>query len=71
MRSRSTRGSAAITTSTNLTYGFGIQHYFTRNLGARAEWQRYSGLSARNDRTGLRAETDVGTGTLGVLWRFE
>ena len=63
--------STGYATGSNITYGLGIQYYFTRNLGARAEWQRYSQVSARSDQTGVQGASDIGTATLGVLWRFE
>jgi OmpA-OmpF porin, OOP family len=33
-------------TSMGLTWGLGAQYDFTRNLGVRAEWQRYNGVEA-------------------------
>lgn len=44
---------------TELTVGFGVQYDFTRNLGVRAQWQRY--------------DTDpdaIDFVSVGVLWKF-
>lgn len=58
-------------TSTGLTFGFGGQYDFTRNIGVRAEWQRYSKMKARNNATGAEDDGDVDALTLGVLYRFQ
>lgn len=55
--SRVTQGGAVFNTSdkgTDLTLGLGVQFNFTRNLGARAEWQRYNDVN-RTDVDVLRA----------------
>lgn len=57
--------------STGLTFGFGGEYDFARNLGVRAEWQRYSKMKARNDATGAEDDGDVDALTLGVLYRFQ
>jgi OOP family OmpA-OmpF porin len=44
---------------TELTYGIGAQYDFTRNLGARLQWQRYN-----------TDPDDVDFISLGVVWRF-
>ena len=54
------RGTAS-DTGTDLTLGLGVGYDFTRNLGVRAEWQRYNDFS---DAGGL----DVFS--LGVVYRF-
>ena len=41
-----------------LTYGFGAQWDFTRNLGARVGWQRYD------------ADSEVDYINVGIVWRF-
>ena len=41
-----------------LTYGFGVQWDFTRNLGFRAGWQRYD------------ADSEVDYINVGVIWKF-
>jgi len=53
-------------TNTDATYGLGAQWDFTRNLGVRAEWQRYPGLGG-----GALRKTDVDVLRVGALWRFQ
>jgi OmpA-OmpF porin, OOP family len=43
---------------TELTYGIGAQYDFTRNLGARLQWQRYD------------TDEEVDFFSIGVLWKF-
>ena len=43
---------------TELTYGIGVQWDFTRNLGARAQWQRYD------------TDDAVDYLSIGIVWRF-
>lgn len=45
--------------STDLTYGVGVQYDITRNLGARAQWQRYD-----------TDPTEVDLLSVGVVYRF-
>lgn len=45
---------------TDLTYGLGARFDFTRNLGARAEWQRYNDVSG----------SDIDVMSIGVVYRF-
>ena len=51
--------------STDLTFGAGAEYGFTRNLAARAEWQRYDGVGG--DTTG---KEDLDVFSLGLLYRF-
>jgi OmpA-OmpF porin, OOP family len=44
--------------STDLTYGIGVQYDLGRNLGFRAQWQRYD------------ADEEADFISIGVLWRF-
>ena len=44
--------------STDLTYGVGLQYDFTRNLGARAQWQRYD------------SDAEVDLLSIGIVYRF-
>jgi len=50
---------------TGVTWGLGAQWDFTRNFGARAEWQRYR-VDAGSAGTG-----DVDNLNIGVLYRFQ
>jgi OOP family OmpA-OmpF porin len=56
----------------DFTFGFGLGYDFTRNLGVRGEWQRYSkvggGETALGAGVGQKSDVDV----LGIsaLWRF-
>lgn len=49
----------------DLTFAFGARFDITRNLGVRAEWQRYLDVGG-----GEIGEDDVDVLSLGVLWRF-
>jgi OOP family OmpA-OmpF porin len=49
----------------DLTFGFGLQFDVTKNLGLRAEWQRYQDLGG--SRIG---ESDVDVMSIGVVYRF-
>lgn len=64
-----TSGSAGIQTGdktdTGFTYGVGFGFDFSRNLGLRAEWQRFSKVAGQGD------DTDIDNYSLGVLWRFQ
>ena len=51
---------------TGLTFGLGAGYDFTKNLGARIEWQRYSSVKA-----GTAGDSDVDFFNIGVLWRFQ
>jgi OOP family OmpA-OmpF porin len=51
--------------NTDLTFGLGLRYDVTPSLGVRAEWQRYSDVSA--DAFG---ESDLDLVSIGVLWRF-
>lgn len=50
-----------------LTYGLGAQYDFTRNLGARAEWQRYHKMGGGD----LGTEFNVDVLSIGALWNFQ
>ena len=58
-------------TTTDLTYGIGGQYDFSRNLGLRAEWQRFSKMKAHDDSTGDDSTGDVDALTIGVIYRFQ
>jgi len=49
----------------DLTFAFGARFDVTRNLGIRAEWQRYLNVGG-----GEIGEDDVDVLSVGVLWRF-
>jgi OOP family OmpA-OmpF porin len=44
---------------TDLSFGVGVSYNFTRNLGVRAEWERFESSDA-----------DASLITIGLLWRF-
>jgi len=50
--------SAGSDDKTELTYGLGVQYDFTRNLGARAQWQRYD------------TDNEVDVLSVGIVYRF-
>ena len=49
----------------NATYGLGAQADFTRNIGARLEFQAFPGVGGSTI-----IDNDVQTVTLSALWRF-
>jgi OOP family OmpA-OmpF porin len=53
-------------TNTDLTYGVGAQYDINRQLGIRAEWQRYTSMG--NNATIGKSDVDVMS--IGALWRF-
>ena len=62
-------GTAAFSTSeskTNWKAGLGLQYYFTKSIGARAEWERYR--VPNGDGTGGTADVDLFS--LGLVVRF-
>jgi OOP family OmpA-OmpF porin len=54
-------GVSADDSETGFTFGVGLRYDFTRNLGVRAEWQRYNEVAE---------DTDVNLLSIGVIWRF-
>jgi len=52
-------------TNNDLTFGFGVRYDFTKNLGVRAEWQKYSDVGGGNI-----GESDVDVISVGVIWKF-
>ncbi len=52
------KGPGGSTDSTDLTYGVGVQYDFNRNLGARAQWQRYD------------SEAEVDLFSIGIVYKF-
>ena len=60
-----TRTDNASEKNTDLTFAFGARFDITRNLGVRAEWQRYLDVGG-----GEIGEDDVDVLSVGVLWRF-
>jgi OOP family OmpA-OmpF porin len=63
-------GASGDKTTTDLTYGLGVQFDFTRNLGIRGEWQRYSGIKTPSTAVTDEDDTDVDVLSIGVLWKF-
>ncbi len=51
--------------NTDLTYGIGVRWDFTKNLGARAEYQIYKDVGGGNI-----GEGDVDVISVGVIWKF-
>lgn len=60
-----TTGFGVSDNSTDVTYGLGAQYSLARNLGVRAEWQRYD--SVGGDNTG---KDDIDLFSVGVLFKF-
>ena len=59
-------------TSTGLTWGLGGEWDFTRNIGARVEWQRFNGMKAQCDAIGCTEDKgDVDSLSLGIVYRFQ
>ena len=52
-------------TNNDLTYGFGVRYDFSRELGVRGEWQRYSKVGG-----GDLDKSDVDVISVGVVWNF-
>ena len=52
--------------SSGLTFGVGGQYDFSRNMGVRAEWQRYADVGG--DNTG--GESDIDVMSIGVVFKF-
>jgi OmpA-OmpF porin, OOP family len=52
-------------TSTDLTYGVGVQYHVNRQIGVRAEWQRYTNMGG-----GIISEVDVDVMSIGLVFRF-
>jgi OOP family OmpA-OmpF porin len=52
-------------TNTDLTYGFGLRWDFTKNLGARLEYQVYKDVGG-----GDVGESDAEVMSVGVIWKF-
>jgi len=58
-------GGSASETNTDLTFGIGARFDFTRNLGVRAEWQKYQDMGG-----GVIGEGDVDAISVGIVWKF-
>lgn len=52
-------------TNTDLTFAFGVKFDITRNLGVRAEWQRYLDVGG-----GDIGEDDIDVLSVGLVYRF-
>ena len=57
-------GAGSSNTNNDLTYGLGLQYDFTRNIGARAEWQRYHDMGSGDG-------VNVDVLRVGALYRFQ
>lgn len=53
-------------TTTDLTFGVGVRYDFTRSMGVRAEWQRYSKVEAPS---GL-GDSDIDVLSIGLVVKF-
>lgn len=51
---------------TDFTYGVGLKYDFTRNIAARAEFQRYNNLGETN----TTGQSDVNMWTVGLMFKF-
>ena len=71
-RSRAELANAAAgkKSTSNITFGVGLQYDFGRHVGLRAEWQRYQNVKARNDATGVEMQSDLSTFGASLVWRF-
>ena len=58
-------GGSISESTTDLTFGIGARYDFTRNLGVRAEWQKYSDVGG-----GDIGEADIDVISVGVIWKF-
>ena len=54
----------------NPTYGVGVQYFFTRSLGVRAESQRYMKMGGGQN-GGQLSESDWNAYTVSLLWKFQ
>jgi OOP family OmpA-OmpF porin len=61
-----TGGQSTEETNTDLTFGFGAQYNFNRQLGLRAEWQRYADMGDNS----TIGESDVDVLSVGIVYRF-
>jgi OmpA-OmpF porin, OOP family len=53
-------------TNTDLTYGVGVQYHINRQIGVRAEWQRYTNMGD----SATIGESDVDVMSIGLVFRF-
>ncbi len=51
---------------TDFTFGVGLKYDFTKNVGARLEWQRYNGLGD----SATTGTSDVDLFSLGIVFKF-
>lgn len=51
----------------DVTWGMGAQYEATRNLGLRADWQRFAKMGGRDFGT----ETDTDALSFGIVWRLQ
>ena len=58
-------------TKTGVTWGLGGEWDFTRNVGARLEWQRFAKMKATCDGCGGDSEGDVDNLSIGIVYRFQ
>jgi OOP family OmpA-OmpF porin len=58
-------GASASETNNDWTVGLGGRYDFTRNMGVRAEWQRYNSVGGGN-----LGKSDVDVFSIAGIWRF-
>jgi OOP family OmpA-OmpF porin len=63
-------GGSGKKTTTDLTYGAGVQYNFTRNLGLRGEWQRYGSAKTPDTAATSEEKNDIDVLSLGVVYKF-
>jgi OOP family OmpA-OmpF porin len=58
----------------DLTFGLGVRYDFSRNLGVRGEWQRYSSVSTPSATQGpvtiTASEGDIDLLSIGIVYKF-
>ena len=57
---------SAKATETDLKLGLGLQYDFTKNVGARLEWEHFRNVGDRN----TTGEGDVNLYSLGIVVKF-
>ena len=61
-----TAAASASDSGYDITFGLGLKYDFTKNVGARLEWQRYNDIG----NTSTTGRTDVHLYSLGIVFKF-